>query len=137
MKVALAGSLSERQEDMRRVHQVVHANKRPNGRSAPPCRLEALHGRDFLLLVWARCFHPPAVLPEPSCPASADFRSLQLEGDFGAVGGVQLLHDVADVNFDRAFAQVHFIGDDLVGLSPAQCLGHFDLARRECFVGVG
>ncbi len=135
MKAAHAGSLPEQQEDASSASGCIQT--RPTG--GAPCRAALRRCTEgiFCCSFGFGVFSRQRFWPEPSCSASADCRSLQFEGDFGAIGGVQFLHDVADMNFDRAFAQVHFIGDDLVGLSPAQCLGHFDLARRERFVGVG
>src|SRR5205807_615678 len=48
-----------------------------------------------------------------------------------AVGGTQLAHDVADVDFHGALAHAKSICDDLVGLALAQVRQHSHLARRE------
>ena len=45
---------------------------------------------------------------------------VDLEGDFCPVCSLQLLHDVADMDFDRALAQVQFVGDDLVRLAAPE-----------------
>lgn len=56
---------------------------------------------------------------------------IDLEGNFGAIGRLELAHDVADMDLDGAFPQVEFVGNDLVGLAPAQRFHHLRLAQRE------
>ena len=49
-------------------------------------------------------------------------------GGFGAVLGLQFAEDVRHMIFDRAFGQVQFVGDFLVGDSLGQHHQHFALA---------
>src|SRR5690606_30817857 len=55
----------------------------------------------------------------------------ELEGHFSPVRGIKLLHDVADVDLDGAFAQVEFVGDDLVRLAAPERFHDLRLPHRE------
>jgi len=62
---------------------------------------------------------------------------VEFEGDFGAVPGLQLLHDAADMNLHRALTEIQFIGDNLIGLAPGDPIGHRGLPCREQLVRRG
>lgn len=52
-------------------------------------------------------------------------------GHFRAVGCLELLHDISDMNLYRALPKLQLISDDLVGLAAPQGIDHFGLALRE------
>ena len=48
-----------------------------------------------------------------------------------AVGGAELLHDMAHMHLDGRLADIELVGDDLVRLAGAQAAQDIEFLRRE------